>query len=259
MDERPPILQNAPLRIVAVELRFPDTVLLPEDLKKIRKELAKDYPASDTEQGFGIELSVQGMRQQGTVQRYVYRSRDGSHQVALTSTSVVLEARAGYEGFHHFLARWLDVLAAVEPALELDTQIRLGLRYVNQLVIEDASRGLEAAVGRVNPSLLSPFGTDGFDHSVTSSLQELRLANERGKATLRHGLQIAQDENGGAPAGVYVLDIDFYDDELSDYDNHRHRESLKMFNSEIWRLFRWSITDDEYERMDPQERDDTDR
>jgi uncharacterized protein (TIGR04255 family) len=259
MDERPPILNKAPLRIVAVELRFPEAVLVPEDLKRIRKGLAKEYPASDTEHGVGIEIGPQGVRQQGTVQRHVYGSRDGSHQVGLTPSAVVLEARAKYEGFQHFLDRWIVVLRAIEPVLELDTQLRLGLRYVNQLVVEDASVGLEAVAGRINRALIAPFGADGFDHTVASSLQELRLENTRGKATLRHGLQRAQDQNGGSASGVYVLDIDFYDDELVDYDHDRQKDSLKMFNSEIWRLFKWSLTEEEYSSMDPQERDDTDR
>jgi len=256
MDEHPPILRNAPLRIVAVELRFPDTVLLPEDLKKIRKALAKEYPISDTEQGIGFEISLQaGVRQQTTMQRHVYKSRNGSHQVGLTSTALVLEARADYEGFQHFLTRWLAMLEVVEPILDLDTQLRLGLRYVNQLVVEDPSPGLEAVVGRINPTLLAPFQTEGFEHAITSSFQELRLSKETHKGSLRHGLQVAQE--GSPPQGIYLLDIDFYDDELVDYDNEKQKESLKLFNSEIWKIFRWSITDDEFARMEPEDRDDS--
>jgi uncharacterized protein (TIGR04255 family) len=231
-------------------------VLLPEDLKKIRKALAKDYPASDSEQGIGFEISLQGgVRQQTTMQRHVYKSREGSHQVGLTSSSLVLEARSDYEGFQHFLTRWLSVLDVMEPILELDTQLRLGLRYVNQLVVDDPARGLEAVSGRINPTLLAPFQTEGFEHAVTSSFQELRLVKEGLKGTLRHGLQIAQDET--PPQGVYLLDLDFYDDQLADYDNERQKESLKLFNSEIWKIFRWAITDEEFERMEPEDRDDS--
>lgn len=258
MSEQPPILRKAPLRVVAIELRFPDTVLLPEDLKKIRKALAADYPASDNEQGFGVEISLQaGVKQHAGFTRHTYKSRDGSHQVGLTSTALVLEARANYEGFKHFLERWQTVLGIVEPALDLDTQIRLGLRYVNQLVVEDPTTGLESVSGRINPALLSPLSADGFEHAVTNSFQELRLQSERSKGTLRHGLQVAQEES--PVPGVYVLDLDFYDDELTGYDNEAQKEKLKLFNTEIWKIFRWSLTDDEFARMEPEERDDTAR
>src|SRR5438093_822441 len=108
MPDRPPILRNPPLKIAALELRFPEAVLLPQDLKKIRSDFLKDYPASGTERGIGIELSIEGVRQQQTALRQVYGTRDGSHQVGLTSTALVLEARDGtqYEGFEHFLERW---------------------------------------------------------------------------------------------------------------------------------------------------------
>jgi len=248
------MLRNPPLSIVALELRFPEAFLLPENLKEIRKGLVKEYPVSDTEQGVGIEISVGGVRQQPTIERHVYRTRDGAHTIALTSTSLVLEGRGGteYEGFEHFLERWLVALDVVQRVAEIDTQIRLGLRYVNQLPVEDASGGLEAVRERINTALLSPLGADGFGFGVTRSFQELRLANAQGKATLRHGLQIPQDDAAGPAA--YILDIDFYDDEIADYERERQVEKLKTFNLEIWNIFRWSITDQEYDRMQPEER-----
>jgi uncharacterized protein (TIGR04255 family) len=255
MERRPPVLLKSPLQIVAAELRFPDAVLLLEDYKKIRKGFVQEYPASDTEHGVGIELSAQGVvSQQQTLQRQVYRSIDGSHQIGLTSTSLVLEARGEgrYEGFEHFLERWLTALDVVVPVAEIDTRIRLGLRYINQLPVEDPTQGLDALAGRVNPTLLSPLGTDGFEFSVATSFQELRLESKDGKATLRHGLQIAPE--GSSPPGVFVLDLDFYDDEIGTYDRERQIEQLKLFNFQLWKLFRWSLTDDEYERMQPEER-----
>jgi uncharacterized protein (TIGR04255 family) len=255
VEGRPPILRKSPLQIVAAELRFPEAVFLPEDLKKIRRELGKDYPASSTEHGMGIELSIEGLRQQQTIQRHVYRTSDGAHQLGLTSTSLVLEGRGGgqYEGFERFLERWIKAVEVVEPIAEISTQIRLGLRYINQLPVKDASPGLDALDGRINPALLSPIGADGFSFAVVTSAQELRLANEYGKATLRHGLQVAQE--GTPPAGNYLVDIDFYDDEIADFELDKHVEQLKLFNSQVWSIFRWSLTDEEYERLEPKERE----
>lgn len=256
MERRPPVLLKSPLQIVAAEMRFSDAVLTPEDYKKIRKGFATDYPASDTEQAFGIELSAQGINQQPTLQRHVYKSVDGSHQIGLTSTSLVLEARGGgrYEGFEHFLKRWLTALDVVVPLAEIDTCIRLGLRYINQLPVENSTQGLGALAGRINPALLAPLGADGFTFEAPASFQELRLKNEDGKGTFRHGFQVAPE--GSSPPGVYILDIDFYDDEIAAYDRARQIDQLKQLNFNIWNLFRWSLTDDEYKQMQPEERDD---
>lgn len=247
-------MRNSPLQIVAVELRFPEAVLLPEDLKAIRRGLAEPYPASGTEHGIGLELTLEGaVRQQEKTQRQVYRTADGAHQVGLTSTALVLEGRGSrYEGFEHFLDRWLTALDVVVPVAEVGVQQRLGLRYVNQLPVDDVASGVAALEGRINPALLSPMGADGFGFRVATSFEELRLQSEHGKATLRHGLQVGQE--GTIPPGIYLLDIDFYDDQFESFDRARHLERLKLFNRQVWEIFRWSLADPEYERMQPEER-----
>lgn len=254
MEGHPPILRNSPLQIVAAELRFPQAFYAPEDLKQIRKAVAKDYPQSNTEHGIGIELSGEGVRQQQTLERYVYRTADNAHQLGLTSTSLVLEGRGGgqYEGFESFLGRWMNAVEVVAKVADVSIQIRLGLRYINQLPVKDVSTGLAALEGRINSALLSPLGSEDFGFTVVTSAQELRLASEQSKATLRHGLQVAQE--GSSQEGGYLVDIDVYEDEITEFELDKHKEQLKVFNSQAWHIFRWSITDAEYERLEPEER-----
>lgn len=257
MDVPPPILRNSPLRTVAIELRFPDVILVPDDLKAIRRGLVDQYPDTDTEQGIAITLSSEGaMSQQQAMRRQIYRTSDRTHQIALTSTALALEAIGPhYEGFEHFLDLWLDAVKVVAPVVDLRRQLRIGMRYINQLEVAEPEPTLRALDGRVNPALLSPAGADLFEFEIVSSLQELRLRTGRGPATLRHGLQIPPSGvPGSPPPGVYVLDIDCYDDQPAPFEDEEHKAQLKSFNAQIWRLFRWSITDDEYERMQPQER-----
>jgi uncharacterized protein (TIGR04255 family) len=257
MEGHPPVLKNSPLQLAAIELRFPEAVFLPEDLKAIRRALAEVYPVPGTEHGIGIELTPEGtVRQQQTTQRQVYRTIDSSHLVALTGATLGLEARGPqYEGFRHLLDRWLVALEAVVPVAEITTQLRLGLRYVNQLRVEDAEVGLDAVAGRINPVLLSPSSAEGFEFRIATSFQELRLLQgEDGKATLRHGLQVAPAGDAGL-AGAYILDLDYYDDRVLSFDRDQHVEQLRAFNHGIWELFRWSLTSDEYESMEPEDRE----
>ena len=257
IERRPPILRKSPLVSVAAELRFPEAVLLPQDLKTIRKQLGKEYPISDTEHGLGFEFSVQGLRQQQTLQRHVYRTRDGRCVIGLTSTTLVLEVLGGpdYHGFESFLDQWLTALNVVVGVAEVDTQVRLGLRYINQVGVDDVSVGLDAVADRINPALLSPYRADGFEFAIATSFEELRLAQGDRRATLRHGFQAVPDPSTRAPGeGVYTLDIDVYDDEVKDFDRDGHVEELTDFNFKAWTIFRWSLTDAEYQRMEPEER-----
>jgi uncharacterized protein (TIGR04255 family) len=267
VEGHPPILRNSPLQGVVIELRFPAAVYLPEDLKQIRQRLKDAYPISDVERGVGIELSLEGgIRQQETRQRQVFRSLDGAHQIGLSETALALEGRGpSYEGFERFLDHWLAAAEVVIPIAEVTSQLRLGMRYVNQLRVDDGRVGIRALDQRINPALLSPLHATGFKFDIETSFQQLQLRLEHGKATLRHGLMATPQITPGmippvvtvpdtTVPGVYVIDIDSYDDQLKAFDLDAHKETLKRLNSEVWQLFRWSITDDEYALMQPEER-----
>ena len=259
MERRPPYLANAPLQVVAADLRFPAVPLSADDIKAVTNALAEDYPLPETEQGIGFQIGPEGVKQQATTQRNLFITLDRSHQIALMPGTLVLEAASKYEGFHQFADRWMKAVSAVSAILQPRLQLRLGLRYVNQLPAEGENTTIRAMEGRINPTLLAPYGVEGFPYDVTTSLQELRLQGENAKGTLRHGLQIAALPGvaGREPTqqALYVLDLDFYDDQARPYDEAAQLESLKLFNSCIWKIFRWSVTDEEFQRMQPEERD----
>ena len=238
-----------------MELRFPAAIYLQEDLKLVRQALKASYPDAGTEHAVSINVNPEGaMVQQEKTQRHVYRTFDGSHQIGLTETSLVLEARGSdYEGFEHFLDRWLLAIEVVVRAAEVTSQSRLGLRYANQLRVDDASDGMAALRERVHPALLSPLDAEGFGFDIQTALHEMRLRNDAVTATLRHGLQIPPNAPT-AGQGVYVIDIDAYDDQPKAFELEAHKESLKLLNAQVWDLFRWSITDSEFEDMKPEDR-----
>jgi uncharacterized protein (TIGR04255 family) len=72
-------------------------------------------------------------------------------------------------------------------------------------------------------------------------------------------IQLTPGQVGSAaevvPIGVYVLDLDYYDEGPRRFEREEHLEQLKRFNNEIWELFRWCVTDTEYAGMQPAERE----
>lgn len=246
-DYTPPILRRAPLQSMVCELRFPTRLAIQDDATRLQQALAEDYPLVETQAG--LMLQMQGVPLSST--RYMFVSRDQSHAVLFTQTTLGLECRTGYEGWKAFCAKWERVVSAL-----LDNfgghvfQQRIGLRYINQIKAI-AAEGLRGMEGRVNPALLQPLGDDSeLFQQINSSMQELRVAQEFGVCTVRHGLQVSDDGEA-----AYILDFDYYSDEMTPLDLPAQIELLNRFNLGVWKLFRWSLSDEQYESFEPEDRE----
>lgn len=220
-----------------------------DDATRLQQALSEDYPLVETQPS--LMTAMQGASVPTPTLRFSYVSVDGSHAVLFTSSTLGLECRSGYKGWKPFCERWERVLStAREHVDELVWQQRIGLRYINQLdaVATDGLRGME---GRIHPALLQPLGDEsGLFEQINASFQELRVAQEFGVCTVRHGLQVADDGEA-----AYVLDFDYYNDQMTRLDVTGQVELLKNFNLGVWRIFRWCLTDDQYQAFEPEDRE----
>lgn len=249
-DYTPPILRRAPLQSMVCELRFPMRLAFQDDATRLQQALTEDYPIVETQPGLVIQ--AQGISVPAPALRFAYASVDGTHAVLLTSSTLALECRSDYQGWKPFCERWERVVSAVLKHFEdLVWQQRLGLRYINQIEVADPSAGLRAMEGRVHPALLQPLGDEsGLYEEINSSFQELRVAQQLGVCTVRHGLRVGDDGEA-----AYLLDFDYYDDAMTRLDVQAQIEQLKGFNLGVWKLFRWSVSDKQYERFEPEDRE----
>ena len=96
---------------------------------------------------------------------------------------------------------------------------------------------------------------------MLTSMQELRLAGEfvrdsaarvadRSTQAIVGQLVLIElapgqfvSDTDSVPIGVYVLDLDYYDEGPRRFEREEHLEQLKRFNNEIWELFRWCLTE----------------
>ena len=246
-DYTPPILRRAPLQSMVCELRFPTRLALQDDATRLQQALAEDYPLVETQAG--LMLQTQGVPLPST--RYAFVSRDGSHAVLFAQNTLALECRTGYEGWKAFCTRWEGVVSAAADNFGGHVlQQRIGLRYINQIEAV-AAEGLRGMEGCVNPALLQPLGDESrLFQQINSSMQELRVAQELGVCTVRHGLQMSDDGDA-----AYILDFDYYSDEMTQLDVATQIELLNGFNLGVWKLFRWSLSDEQYERFEPEDRE----
>jgi uncharacterized protein (TIGR04255 family) len=162
-----------------------------------------------------------------TVWRFEQPERDWA--ISLSSTSLALEA-ARYLDFDDFAAELARIVRALDRAFSPGHEVRLGLRYVNQ--IEDERLEKRGITFFVNEQLASPVGGE-LGNDLLGSLAELRFRERGGMLALRHGL---------LEPTHYVLDFDRSSSEERDFAPSSIVERVKRFHDLIERLFVWSIS-----------------
>jgi uncharacterized protein (TIGR04255 family) len=242
-----PILRNSPLSTVVCELRFDAPPLDPGQIVLLFNQLERfGLVEYTTEEGMQVALRP-GHLQQVPVKRHRLEAADGSTALTLDLNTFAFQTTA-YAGIDAFLASWDSVAAAVGDALGLQARTRIGLRYVNEIQLRGDGR--EGAAEAVNQDLLPPWGGHAHLRELSVALHELRFGQAEGELTFRHGLQRA---GAGAPP-VYLLDFDHYEQRLRGFDVADEVHRLRRFNTTIQDVFRWSITDEQYDAFDPEER-----
>ena len=251
-----PALGNPPLKAVICQMRFPRILEFSERrMRPIQQALADRYPHTELGQLASFNLGPGGATTD-LEDSAIYRFRDESRHrtVAVTPTSLSLETDA-YDDFPTFATQWYAVVVSAIDAFGLSQQERIGLRYVNEVeckLTPDASgrlavepRELEALL---RPELVGAVGRHQHTQRLMSSMQEMRFAQEQGFCTIRHGLACQPDQKS-----AYILDLDFYDDDLQKIDLDAQVNLLAHFNHVIYDLFKWAITEDRFAQFEPQE------
>ncbi|MBI2764920.1 MAG: TIGR04255 family protein [Chloroflexi bacterium] len=169
-----------------------------------------------------------------------FRTEDGAWVAGLAVNFLSLETK-DYRHFPDFGERFNVLLAALTDVYEIRDFGRVGLRYVNLFKAEQFPGGW---AGRINPSLLGPLADPQLGPEVTGAQQIFALADGDWTIAIRHGLD---------DAGNYLLDIDHATEAKTGMADVPAR--LAEFNRRIFQVFRWSITEDMHQQMEPTPRD----
>jgi uncharacterized protein (TIGR04255 family) len=202
------------------ELRFP--TLLEYETKKpveLQRRLRKTYPHYDTEEG--VTLVAPGRVE--PQQKHVFRSKKRNWIVAFKPSAIAIETTS-YTTFEEFAKRLEDLLGHCRDLIDSDFFTRVGLRYIDQIPIENGDPS-----GWIRPELIAPLSTFGRPFRY---LQGVYGLTESGQYTFRHGIE--------EPGTLYTLDFDLYE------ENVELREALPLvmnFNELSFRFFMWAIDD----------------
>ena len=211
------------IKTAVCELRFP--TLLEFEAKppvQLQKELRKEYPHYEPAQA--VRVGPAGV---GRETQYLFKSRKKDWTVAFKASAIALETTC-YTNFAEFSQRLEKLFAKSRVLLDTDFFTRVGLRYINQIPIEDGE-----LIGWVRDDLVSPL-TQGVYGTVERLLQEVRGFTEMGRYTFRHGMEGSAQEK----PNVYSLDFDFYEENVP-FDSVL--SMVSAFNQQNYRFFRWAI------------------
>lgn len=253
------IYERSPLELVICQVRFAPVIKIADEafVARFQDAIREQYPLLETHKRVEIvgELGADGptIQQRGRVWRFV--DQEDNWAVALADDFLVLETRA-YEYFDDFLRRFREVLEVLFEYIRPTVLVRLGLRYINEI-----RPGRQEWHSIIRSDLLGVTGVEPFASHVAYSLQEFTLRFPSGEGiTVRHGIiptgsVVVPRRGREQPAEpFYLLDYDAfielgepggYSADSADPDMiDMICERVAMFNQLIYRIFRWSITDE---------------
>lgn len=216
------------LKLAVCELRFPTLYSLEQSHPpaSFAHALRKSYP----NHALVNEVVMNPGTAPTSSQTHQFKSNSAQWTVSLKASAVAVETQA-YPGFDEMRQRIEQLLAATAKVIDSDVVTRVGLRYVNLIVVEGPELG-----EWVNPTLLQPILLGVFD-SVSEFAGRLSLQVPDGGCLLSHGIQHRQKNPGESVASTpnYVIDIDASRNDVALGDvmlaiDRAHDQALSMFD-----------------------------
>jgi uncharacterized protein (TIGR04255 family) len=250
----PERLHNAQLALVVAQVQFPAILSIQADqalLARFQDRIRNKYPYLFLGQQFGFNIGPQGVEQPQQASSRLYQFADAEREwmVTLTANSIALETR-DYTDYEDFSERLLRILASAQDVYKIPNRQRLGLRYVNEIRHPNANSP-EDWTSLINPQLLGILANRDLSPLIASSFQETSIRLDNGRLTLRHG-HFAQGTTVAPSPGeppkdggpFYLLDLDAYDEEVTDLDAHTLDGLLESYNNTMFQLLRWGVQEE---------------
>jgi uncharacterized protein (TIGR04255 family) len=251
------IYPNAPLRLVAAELRYPFAPKLgsSEVLEELTARFRAEFPIPEQA---GIQVlmamgaSPGASAQPATANRFL--SKDRTSSLTVTPTNVLLETTQ-YEGYGSFRSLLEGCLTALGPRAEAIVGLeRVGLRYVNEIRIPRLA-SLTEWIPYVSNKMLAPMSILGDrEASLMQSVVQsqpvdnvgivVRFGALRGQVVSATGSLKVQPVAADAP--FFMVDIDSSWSSGNSFDDYSIRAALGIcdkLHEPIHDLFEQAITD----------------
>jgi uncharacterized protein (TIGR04255 family) len=243
-------LRSTPLETVVCQLRFDEILrIAAEPPGAFQEAIRAAFPVLSREQGVTLGLTPSQPIVQTAVSAWQFKSKDSQWSVTLAPTFLALKTSA-YEHFADFAQRLAPVLAAFEAQYNPARYTRVGLRYINRIVMLREEDLLVPWHRYLNPHIASEYADDSLKGAISEASHAVVLDAAGGSSI---GWRYSRDVGDvkGAVAERFTLDFDHYvQGEIAPADV---AERLVEFNDTIYRLFRWCLTDELLRQLEPVE------
>jgi uncharacterized protein (TIGR04255 family) len=224
-EELEEVFPESPLREVDFEIRFSPRLRVPAEIWQLQDKLVSDYPE------VGKESTLQPG---GVVDVSVFQNRS-DHRVIKVSHENFVIAFTRYVRFRDFKAEVLKQTELFCSTFGIDAFTRIGLRYVNEIMLPTPERS--SLLAYLRPVI-------AFDHfpldTIDQFVAELRARYQDHSVTLRSALLPDL-------LRTYILDIDCHSNRsisLRDYP-----ALLDRFHDSAQRLFLDHVTEEYKQTM----------
>jgi uncharacterized protein (TIGR04255 family) len=230
-------LASAPLKVAVAQVRYNPVhaVEKRELVADFEERLDERYMAQDAQTAQTLTIQVgsgpppPALVSPASVDTvWPFKDEERGYLVSLGNASLAVEADATYHDFPQFLQEFSVAVTACAEVFAPKRQIRLGLRYINEIRDERLRDDVRTIV---SSELVMPVGTAVQD-GLLRSLAELRVAESLGTFVIRHGL---------VEEATYLLDFDYFSESERNFDPRHLIETAKGFHDLIEPVFIWSL------------------
>lgn len=260
-DEQGPSYPNAPLAVVALEVRYPEE---PEGVSRraqslIRSALKAELPLVENVTHDQVEVAlgapIPPSVQRRTFPRFV--TRDRMTALAVSDAAMVLET-THYDGYSRFRPLVESVVNAVAAAAHPEGVLRVGLRYIDEIRIPSIVKLPGDWDGFIDSHLLAAVDSEFLPVALTLRIWQGLVQYSSGPEstlTLRYGPRdgYAIDPRGPTrrkdpppPGPFFLLDSDSSwvpGDDVPEFNPEQILEICDRLHAPVRALFRAAVTD----------------
>lgn len=248
------VLPRSPLTLVVCQVRHDRIVAVadPRTALGIQERLDGRYTQMDEWRSMAATVSIAGggapqvSHEQGP-SGWQMKSDDGAWTVTLQPDFFSLETSA-YVDWVDFRERLDALTAAVADAYNPTLEVRLGLRYVDE-IDDPVVTSPVGWRGHIRDELLGPLAHPDFGESVRALMQQVDFdAGDGYRVTLRHGTS----PTPGMANLTYVLDHDCYRQAARAFASADIMAGLDALHRVALQVFQTAITPDLYRYLEGQ-------
>ncbi len=216
------------IKTAVCELRFPTLLEIEEKPPRVfQQKIRKLYPFYEPQ----IFASLGNDDASDREHRYLFRSKDQKWTISLKSSAIAIETKK-YVDFQDFFSRLTQILESAKDLIDSDFFTRVGLRYINEIQIEDGDLN-----GWVRDDLVLPLvnGVLGEASTLTSVTQGYI---EGGQYTFRQAFNNKNVDTSKEKFPAYVLDTDYFQENVEFKDVST---LVQRFNEINFYFFNWCL------------------